>query len=208
MSGLRAIIRTVRNDRGDTLVEVTIALAILASVLTAAYVVSNRAYILGQQSRERSELVNEAQQQAEALKVFRDTHRWFEFENGGTLSGIYYPGIKTRFSSGDCDPGTPGNQTCFHIERRTFGASSQWVPIVGPGNTAVFSTKITGTYFSINASPNNLGGCSPGPICRDSYDFDIGYGSDAAGKSIGPAGAGTQGAHLTIKLQNLEPLQQ
>ncbi len=73
-------LRRLFNDQhGDTLIEVTMALSILAVVLTSGFLTANRAYILGQNARERTEIINLAQAQAEQLKNFRDIHTWNGF---------------------------------------------------------------------------------------------------------------------------------
>jgi Tfp pilus assembly protein PilV len=62
----------LRVQRGDTLVEVVFAIAILASVLTTAYHLSTQAFGLGIDSREHTQAINVAQQQAEELRWFAD----------------------------------------------------------------------------------------------------------------------------------------
>jgi prepilin-type N-terminal cleavage/methylation domain-containing protein len=60
------------NQRGDTLVEVSIALAILAGLLVATFTVATTAYRLGIGGRERTQALNVAQRQAELLRSYRD----------------------------------------------------------------------------------------------------------------------------------------
>lgn len=74
-----ALSRIVHSQRGDTLIEVTIALSILAAVLSSGFLTANRAFIIGQNARERTEIINLAQAQAEQLKNFRDTRTWNAF---------------------------------------------------------------------------------------------------------------------------------
>lgn len=92
--------RILRNERGDTLIEVTLALSILAVVLTSGFVTANRAYIIGQNARERTEIINLAQAQAELLKNYRDIHNWNEFTTG------------TVPSTSGCPTGI---SPCFHM---------------------------------------------------------------------------------------------
>lgn len=154
-------------------------------------------------------LINEAQQQAEALKVFRDTHTWYEFENGGVYNGVSYGGVSVRYASPvyDCESGLPGVQPCFRMVRKPFGAEYQWVPVQGPSSFDDTSSQIPGTYYVISGYPYTSGGCINAVICRDSYDFYLSYGATAAGQSYGDFGAGTERASMAIKLQNLETLQ-
>lgn len=55
-------------QRGDTIVEVLIAIAIVGSVLGIAYSIMNRNLLLLRDNQERSEAVKQAQGQVEALK--------------------------------------------------------------------------------------------------------------------------------------------
>ena len=59
-------------ERGDTLVEITIALAILTTVLTGATTVAIASAQIGRIAEERTEAVDLAQQQAERLRSMRD----------------------------------------------------------------------------------------------------------------------------------------
>jgi Tfp pilus assembly protein PilV len=102
--------KILHNQRGDTIIEVTIALSILAIVLTSGFLTANRAYLIGQNARERTEIINLAQAQAEQLKNFRDVHTWNTFLGGITTSS-------------NCPSGT--STTCFHM-------TALGVPAVGP----------------------------------------------------------------------------
>lgn len=114
-----------RRQAGDTLVEVAIALTILASVLSAAFVVSNRVTRLGISARERTQAINLIQEQAEALKSFRDSRSWTSFQAG-------IPGGNFHFV-----PGAGG-----------------WVPVVGNVNDAslpsIFLDSTSGRGIYIN----------------------------------------------------------
>lgn len=70
----------LNNQRGDTLVEVTLAVAILAAVLASAYAITSRAAKAGQAAKERTQGVALVQQQAEIIESFaiRD---WDSFVN-------------------------------------------------------------------------------------------------------------------------------
>src|ERR1041384_7189661 len=80
----------VAGQRGDTLIEVTFALAILGFVLLGSTAIATTAFRTGQTARERTQVSTAAQQQMEALRSFRDNHPWSEFRvgNGGTYQGI------------------------------------------------------------------------------------------------------------------------
>lgn len=60
------------SQRGDTLVEVAMSIAILASVVATSFSVANTSMRTGIQARERTEATAIAQQQAERLRATRD----------------------------------------------------------------------------------------------------------------------------------------
>ncbi len=180
------------NERGDTLVEVTIALAILALVLSSAFAAANRAFLLGQDAKERSQLVGDAQQQAEALQSFRDSHRWTEFVAGNGVSGL--PGIRVRNTSGDCDGVASGTQLCFHLVRQTVAGTNQWIPVVGPGT----DTQLGGQGYVRILVENDILPLAVQP----NYTFIIQYG--IARRGGGPDLASSIRLHLT-NLDALRP---
>lgn len=58
------------NNKGDTLVEVMIAVAVLAFILASSYTLSSYAARLGQSAKERNQAVAYAQQQAEIIQAY------------------------------------------------------------------------------------------------------------------------------------------
>lgn len=82
--------RMLRNEQGETLVEVIMALAILSLVLTSAYVIATRSFRQGRGAGERTQAANYLQEQAEALRSFRDANPWSTFTSAvkaGSASG-------------------------------------------------------------------------------------------------------------------------
>ncbi len=59
----------IRNTRGDTIVEVLIALGVLTAVLVGAYVTANRTQNTSQASQERGEAIKSGEAQIERLKA-------------------------------------------------------------------------------------------------------------------------------------------
>lgn len=57
------------NKRGDTIIEVVLAMALLTSVLFTAWSITNRATIIQRAARERVQMVNEVKEQAELVKA-------------------------------------------------------------------------------------------------------------------------------------------
>ena len=64
------------DQRGETLVEVVMALGILSLVLVSSYALATSAFRLGRGAGERTQAVNYLQEQAEALRAYRDTTDW------------------------------------------------------------------------------------------------------------------------------------
>ena len=170
-------------ERGDTLIEVVMALTILSAVLTSGYVMANRAYISGQTAKERSELVSQAQQQAEALKIFRDETNWHDFELGNTVKN--FDGVNIRLASGDCNGIAPGYQHCFHMELKPLSDGTvHWVPLPN-------GTDVTGTLGRTAIVVNGLFG-------PEATKFVVRYGIDPIGDPT-PRYSG----QLRVNLQNL-----
>jgi Tfp pilus assembly protein PilV len=86
----------LKRQNGDTLVEVTFAIAILTVVLVTAYNIASVTVHTGLQARERTEAAKIAQDQAEQLRGWRD----YDLANGNTFFAND-PGLSACFS-GPC----------------------------------------------------------------------------------------------------------
>jgi type II secretory pathway pseudopilin PulG len=159
------------NQRGDTLIEVTFALVILAAVLVSSSMLAVKALQQAHTGQERTQVADEAQRQLEGLRSFRDNHTWNEFLNGsgGTYLGVLNVGGTT------CKAGAA---PCFHLDTRptTPGVTSEFVPLpnsmsgkvatsyievraVQDGNSPPQSVDVTVSYGFLNegGGPNNVG---------------------------------------------------
>jgi prepilin-type N-terminal cleavage/methylation domain-containing protein len=58
-----------KDQRGDTIIEVMLALAVIGMILAAAFGIANRSILIGQDAQERSEALKLAESQVEVLKV-------------------------------------------------------------------------------------------------------------------------------------------
>lgn len=67
---LLAVLR--RSQKGDTIVEVLIAIAVISSVVGTAYAITNRNVQTNQQSQERSRAIKVAETQFELLKTWAE----------------------------------------------------------------------------------------------------------------------------------------
>jgi Tfp pilus assembly protein PilV len=189
---LRAKMAYIRGkQRGDTLIEVTFALAILGFVLLGSTAIAAAAFRMGQTARERTQVAEAAQGQLEALRSFRDNHTWPEFRGGKNC------GAAGGFCGIDQVIGSPcsfdATQQCFHmVEVSTAGgtsvcsaASCEWVPAVGSMSANVPTSVIEITPNT----PNSQRGCG--------YDFLLHY-------SFTPLGGGTATNQITTRLVNLK----
>lgn len=114
-----------KKQRGETLVEVVMALGILSLVLVSSYALATGTFRIGRGAGERTQAVGYLQQQAEALRSYRDAQKWSEFTT--KLAG--YTG------------GTGGLYFCM-IKQST---TNTWQPITAQGNdcrVGVYSIKI------------------------------------------------------------------
>ena len=171
--------RAIRSERGDTLIEVTFALAILGMVLLSSTVVAVRALHFGQTARERNQISNQAQSQAEAMRSFRDKHTWDEFLRGDVV-GTAYDGVQTGSSAAVCKVISP----CFHMELVNTGAGEEYVPRGGQ-----IAGSVANSYVEIALTPN------PGPGAQ-TIDFTINYGFETLGGGQNNAG------HILSRLTN------
>ena len=176
----RYLARLWRDQRGDTLVEVSIALAILAMVLSSSAVVAARAAKLAQTAKERTMVSDVAQVHMEAIRAFRDNHTWNEFLNGGT-GAISYGGVLGTSIS--CQKDSP----CFHMELIAASAvAKEYLPKSG-STTATVPTS----YIEVKPTPG------PGAI-PEYVDFSLNYGFK--GVNGGPDNIN----HIKTRISNLK----
>ena len=170
-----------RHDRGDTLIEVTIALSILAIVLLSTTAVVTLAFRTGQTARERTVIAEAAQQQMEALRSYRDnTTDWNTFNSR----------IAPLATSG------------FYMKLVTAAGTTQWVPTAGTlsgSNVAAAGMDAsswvpTATMKFTSPTP---GGPPPGGEQDCGFDFELSY-------SFTPVGGGTAATNdIKTRLTNL-----
>lgn len=191
-------------QRGDTLIEVTIALAILSSVLISAFVIANRAFQAGLTASERSQQLALAQRQAELLTNFRDSHTWDEFLNGvGGASG--YNGINVR-NPKSCNKDALGvpRVACFHMvapDPKAVPPDPVLQPYKGALGIKVGGGGSNGVISYADIRTQALG---PDP---NIITFVIAYGTDAF--SSDPTGKGVRNTgQIYLTLSNVDGLRQ
>lgn len=153
---------TERAQAGDSLVEVTVSLAILSFVLLSSTVLTATAFRTGETATERLQVADVAQEQLEALRSFRDNSTWGTFETGIDAVG-----------------------GSFHMQIQT-GASTQWVPVAGP-----LTTTSPGTTLTVPTSTVVLNTTTPGTDRLCGYDFNLTYSFITPGGTIADEATGT-----------------
>ncbi len=175
------------NQRGDTLIEVTFALAILGFVLLSSTAIAAAAFRTGQTARERTAVSTVAQEQMEALRSFRDNHTWAEFQSG--LPGKYL-GVNNA-ATGLC---SSGPSQCFHmVLGPTTAGTTEWTP--QPGQLTPASP---GSTLQVPTSSLELSSATPAADQGCGYDFLLTY-------QFSPLGGGTTAVNrITTRLANLK----
>ena len=176
--------RLTSNERGDTLVEVALAMAILGMVLVGSLAVATRAVQIGQTGRERSQVSDEAQTQAEGLRSFRDNHTWAEFRGGN--SPAYYGVDSVPTASCNYD----ATKRCFHMESSsTAPGTVELTPRPG------FITGSVPTSFIEISTDTSASGLAAREC---DYDFEVHYTFSAQGSSVRATN------HIRTRLANLK----
>lgn len=103
--------KRLKLHKGDTLLEVIIALAILTVVLTAATISALRSFRSADLARERTTAYFLAQRQADALRAYGRSMIWKDFINTSNANGVgqFVGATTTCMSSAACKYPRTGN---------------------------------------------------------------------------------------------------
>jgi type II secretory pathway pseudopilin PulG len=181
-----------KSDRGDTLVEVVLAIAILGMVLVASFNVANAAFGLGQGAKERTQAANLVQEQAEALRNYRDSHRWnssppaasdmmsrlgvmgfatsrFHMQNSGSwnfVGGALQSGLFRVYIVATRDTVDPDDKVKFDItaEWEAIGGGSHTCPSGFVGNCTTISTYLVNLDDFVPGLSGAVGPPPPPPL--------------------------------------------
>ena len=174
----------MRRQAGDTLVEVTMALAILSLVLLSSSVLAARAFSLGGAARQQEIAANLIQQQAEALRNYRDSN--IDDQNGVNRNWPQFI-VATGPLVGP-----------FYMRSQ----SNSWTPAAigagGPFTNGIYQISITSTAVPGTSSDEMK------------YDITALWQSDGGAAGSCPANPAYHGNCLTITtylsdLDNLQP---
>lgn len=190
------------NNRGDTIVEVLICLAILSLVLSSAYVLTNRNQATNQVAQERSESLKVADTQLELLRAYTDKHalptfdyfclqangtdvQLVEMTNNPAGANPTYPAACTSGPGGRYTfvVWSPARATAIGGNGSSFAVTSRWAGLT----TASEEVKVFYSVFNSNSPayaqpPTDV---TPAAECEDGKDnSDI---EDALIDSLDPA---------------------
>lgn len=135
------------NQRGDTIVEVLFALAILGAVLGSSYVVVSRNVITNRASQERLQAVKLAESQFEKLKVKVASDDTMYDRSGFCLTNTNIVVINT---AADCKMNAAGDATTDQPQYRVTISRAAYLPLG--------SNLQAGTRFNINVTWTNVRG--------------------------------------------------
>jgi prepilin-type N-terminal cleavage/methylation domain-containing protein len=144
------------NQKGDTLVEVLISIAVVATVLGAAYATVNRSFKLGRQSQDRGEALRLLETQVERLK-YTVTSEKGNIKTPGYTSYdtfCFNPDANYTVKEGSCTQGLytynlelqPNGVYKIHGEWESYGYGIKGTDGVSRDNLDLFY-KIDGNSF-------------------------------------------------------------
>lgn len=144
-----------RNNRGDTIVEVLISIAVLSLILTTCFALANRSSQAVRQAQERSEALKFNEAQEEALKTFLSdpghtapaANQPFCLQNGAVVTfptplppADAQADTLTNYPA-ECSAGTediPGSggryKTMIVLDAGAYTATTRWNRVTGKGN--------------------------------------------------------------------------
>lgn len=130
-----------KTQRGETIIEVLLSIAVMSLVLAGSYTLANRSLLATRQSQERSEALKITESQIESFKYYLSTVG--SSTPAGSFCMLTSPSISVRTSLGaatalgpanGCKSG-PGNRYNSYIEKsgNTYTATTKWYRVTGTG---------------------------------------------------------------------------
>jgi type II secretory pathway pseudopilin PulG len=148
------------HQRGDTLVEVTIAIAIISSVIGSIIYISGAAFRLGETARQRTEAASLLQQEAELIRNERDndivtltSSGWTTFLHKVFLGASVGPACAAGGGTGDIYTFAPA---------ATFVSGNVWSP-----SGASYSVQTSQSTYTITSTACSLGTAPGGGSTND-----------------------------------------
>jgi hypothetical protein len=177
----------MKNERGDTLIEVTFALVIMTIVLVGSTMLAVKALQTSRTAHERTVLIDQAQEQLEAVRSFRDNRKWSEFLGGG--GPVPYPGVTSAAA-----PSCQTVPVCFHMELKDTSLSPVKREFVPAGGKMAGSVQSSYMEMTMIPGPNATPPAAPLPRYVDvtvHYGFQETGGDNAVG-------------HIKTRLSNVD----
>lgn len=179
-------LRKIKNQKGDTILEVLVVVAVLSLILTISYALANRSAQANRQAQERSEATKYTEAQIELVKTYLSKTAISALPASGSKFCMRSDGSPTAAIPGpipddaqadltfsgyppECktDPLRTGITYNYYIQREgnTFTAYTRWVKVGGAGADEV--SMIHRIYPDIASGP--LSGGSWSSACPPGY---------------------------------------
>lgn len=116
----------IRSKRGDTIVEVLIAVAVLGLIIAAGFAIANRSLRGVRRAQERSEALKIAERQIERIKHFSKSAPSSFFRNGARYC-VLSSGATAPENDAACKEGPDGRYATVTEVNATGEASGQYI---------------------------------------------------------------------------------
>jgi hypothetical protein len=173
----------LKNHRGDTIVEVLIAITVLSFIMGASYTLANKSSLAVRQSQERGESFKLTETQIEKLKQYASVASVSNAIPGsGSVFCMKTDGTIQAFDAGKSPPADAQQEnfisypaeckngefyyTFVSRQGNTFTAHTRWEKVNGDGiDEATMVYRIyPDTIAALGDSPLSVGGCAQGSI--------------------------------------------
>jgi prepilin-type N-terminal cleavage/methylation domain-containing protein len=154
-------------QRGDTIIEVLIAIVILAVILVGAYTTSNNSLIGERDAQEHAEAVTIAQDQVEDLRSYVLANDCFSTDNnpdcvvaraGGDYKCLGYDGSTLEGITQNC--AIPPTDSSGDAQQQPSSCNVSWcydIDITATNSTTV-SLNVSATTYEVDVTWNSLKG--------------------------------------------------
>lgn len=142
MTGKRRL-QPWHNQRGDTIIEVLIAITILSTVLFSAYGLANQTAKLGLSAREQDQATQLLQHQAEGLRYMRDNAAsWQDFADAVDQYNEFYVRLNSNTDEWEVESGRGNGSSILDNSFSLFTTWSEVVSTGGESNRREITTHV------------------------------------------------------------------
>lgn len=141
-------------QRGDTIIEVLLAMSVIGLVLGSSFGIANRSLAIGRAAQERTEALKIAESQLELLKEFPDKINAYSdpLNNEFCIVGARN-NADDYYTYEAVDESSPG---CIDIDG-AGGEGLYSIVVEAPGDTALNPYKINVTWQRVGTGSNDIG---------------------------------------------------